>query len=227
MTSLSRHQRSSNPRSARRHFGACALFVLSCASHPSSAATNGCSPNADRTEVVVKKEVTTSELCIDGRRYLLEYALAKRTVSLLVPDRKPLVLETVRNGFEPEKVGAEPRIRFLPLRLQAHLSQSKILYLSAERSSAGGGMGYCGAGVEMHLNILDIGSSTPRRTGSMLIESCLQNIEIADDGSGAEQLSAFSVRDGRLNVDFAFHGDSTGPGVLDVALTQFEFPGQK
>ncbi|MCL2341130.1 MAG: hypothetical protein FWC49_05440, partial [Proteobacteria bacterium] len=91
----------------------------------------------------------------------------------------------------------------LPVSLQPSLDQGEVLYLSARRSTGGDGMGQCGAGVEKHLNVLRINEKRPQVVARLLITSCWRGIELAGlDGQDPDPLSAFSIVNGRLRIQF-------------------------
>jgi hypothetical protein len=151
---------------------------------------------------------------------------------------KQLILEKVEHGKNPELVGAESAIRFLPPSLQPYLSQGKLLYMFASRTTAGNGMGQCGAGVERHLGVLDVNRKIPIKVNSFLIESCIDNIELSKSVSHNEDetssaLYGISVnREGQLELKFSSYDDrfeETPTAVLldDFRKLRFIHPNEK
>jgi hypothetical protein len=179
----------------------------------------------DRSEGVERSGGIESTVCGPGGQYTLRYDVYSRTISVRDSSGWPVELEEVAHGLDPEFVGAATAIRFLPPRLQPYLNRSKLLYISALRSSAGDGGGQCGSGVEKYLNVLDVGGR-PRRTARVLITSCEQEIELAGmEMAGPDDLAGFAVHEDRLQVSFLSYGPREGSPVamLSEDLLRLEF----
>ncbi|MBO9828354.1 hypothetical protein J7373_08865 [Xanthomonas sp. A2111] len=146
----------------------------------------------------------------DPRRGLLHLAYRAGRVVLQLPGRAPTVLETIPRAYAPELIGTEHAIRLLPTALQPYLGHDRLLYLSVRRSSPGDGHGYCGAGAEMALTVVDL-HGTPSILARVPVSSCLDNIDL--DAPDLGDLHPYTVRDGRLRIRFSTYAghDSAGP----------------
>lgn len=202
-----------------------ALLASQACTTASPAKDEVCVEGTDKsTPTLQKNGDIISDLCNRGHNYRLTYSASKRTITLGGATAAPFELDRIPEDLDPSVVGAESDIRFLPPRLQPYVGDSTLLYLSAERSRGGGGMGQCGAGVERFLNVLNLQGQKPRRTGRILISSCWESIELGgSELPGADLLSAFSTANGRLQIGFLSHGDQHGQALLNDDLSQFVF----
>jgi len=181
----------------------CACIGFLVYSAPLFGQEESCRTDSEFTFPVQAKNRITSKICIERKVYKLIYKINKRALSVVVPKMEKTIIEHIPIGLEPEKVGAEEDFYFLPLSLQPYVNKGEILYLSARRSTGGNGMGYCGSGIEKHLNILSTKENPPRLIGNHLIASCLYSIELAgSDLEAPNPLSAFLVLNGNLLINF-------------------------
>ncbi len=148
----------------------------------------------------------------DNNRYALRYVPEAGVLEILAPSTQ-LIVNNIPEGYSPVLVGAEKRIRFLPIGLQPYLERGFGLFITAIRTSGGSGSGFCGAGVEVYLNVLKMDAATPRLVSSNLIESCAKDIELASQDSDRldpDKLAAFSVAGKRLTLHFLSYGNLAG-----------------
>jgi hypothetical protein len=159
--------------------------------------------DADETAPVVTKRAVTSQLMVPGKGVVrLSYSLSKRILTLSVAQAS-VTVNRVEQGKNPELIGAEGHIRILPLRLQPYLSSGKIVFLFAERTRDNNGGGQCGSGEELYLQIAELTAPSPKVVSKILIGSCSQGIDLMNsDTPHAGLLSAFSVIDGKLQIEF-------------------------
>lgn len=157
----------------------------------------------DETTPIVSKVGVRSRLPLPQREIELTYSFAKRTVTLSAGSTNRTIVERIAKGKNPELIGAENHIRFLPLRLQPYLHENKVLFLSSERTRANNGSGQCGSGEELYLQVADISRIPLEIVSKLLVASCSESIELTgNDSLQNELLSAFSVSDGRLRIEF-------------------------
>lgn len=178
----------------------------------------GC--EVDRSAPVTTGGIQSSTICLMGRDgnpvvWRLSF-LARRGEVRLSWRGKPIVLEKFDPRFNPELVGSEQRIRFLPPRLQPYGDQGLVLFLSSRRSSGGQGGGQCGAGSEDHLNVLDVKRDRPQVVARFQIGSCLDGVELSDTQRYGD-LRSFRVEGGQLYIDFLIYRDNP-PDRLRAAL---------
>ena len=143
---------------------------------------NVCNTAKDITKPQIYKYEQISKICIDSQLFSLTYNYPKRLLSITSHQSgQRIYYDKLQKGYNPEYVmgGDGEAIRFLPMKLQPYLNQGKVLYFSSTRTTAGNGMGQCGAGLETFLNVFDIKSKRPVRVSSILISSCTENIELA------------------------------------------------
>ncbi|MEL4892113.1 hypothetical protein PQU63_11665 [Xanthomonas protegens] len=155
-----------------------------------------------------------TDVC-DPRRGLLHLAYRAGRVVLQLPGRTPAVLETIPHAYAPERIGAERAIRLLPTRLQPYLGSDRLLYLSVRRSSPGDGHGYCGAGAEMALTVVDL-HGTPSILARVPVSSCLDNIDL--DAPDLDDLTPYTVRDGRLRIRFSAYAGHDDADPVEAVL---------
>ncbi len=155
-----------------------------------------------------------TDVC-DPRRGLLHLAYRAGRVVLQLPGRTPAVLETIPRAYAPERIGAERAIRLLPTRLQPYLARDRLLYLSVRRSSPGDGHGYCGAGAEMALTVVDL-HGAPSILARIPVSSCLDNIDL--DALHLEDLTPYAVRDGRLRIRFSAYAGHDDADPVEAVL---------
>ncbi|WP_017908035.1 hypothetical protein [Xanthomonas sp. SHU 199] len=155
-----------------------------------------------------------TDVC-DPRRGLLHLAYRAGRVVLQLPGRTPAVLETIPRAYAPERIGAERAIRLLPTRLQPYLARDRLLYLSVRRSSPGDGHGYCGAGAEMALTVVDL-HGAPSILARIPVSSCLDNIDL--DALHLEDLTPYAVRDGRLRIRFSAYAGHDDADPIEAVL---------
>ncbi|UYK84793.1 hypothetical protein NG827_20600 [Xanthomonas sacchari] len=155
-----------------------------------------------------------TDVC-DPRRGLLHLAYRAGRVVLQLPGRTSAVLETIPRAYAPERIGAERAIRLLPTRLQPYLARDRLLYLSVRRSSPGDGHGYCGAGAEMALTVVDL-HGTPSILARVPVSSCLDNIDL--DALHLEDLTPYAVRDGRLRIRFSVYAGHDDADPIEAVL---------
>lgn len=155
-----------------------------------------------------------TDVC-DPRRGLLHLAYRAGRVVLQLPGRTPAVLETIPRAYAPERIGAERAIRLLPTRLQPYLARDRLLYLSVRRSSPGDGHGYCGAGAEMALTVVDL-HGAPSILARVPVSSCLDNIDL--DAPGLDDLTPYAVRDGRLRIRFSAYAGHDDADPVEAVL---------
>ncbi len=151
----------------------------------------------------------------------LTYERASGRIVLQAPDTQKTVLETIPHAYDPARVGAEALIRWLPVKLQPYLAHGKLLYLSARRSSPGDGHGYCGAGSEIGVTVVNL-RPVPKIEARIPVSSCLDNIELA--ASSGSDLSPYAVRDGKLTIAFsAYPGRGQAVAQINDDLTGLDF----
>ena len=201
------------------------LAILLGCTTPTSTAQGACNERIDRSMPTEQPNGDTqSGFCLHGTDYHLNYSALMGSITLAVQGLKTVELETVERERNPGLVGAGSDIRFLPPRLQPYMDRSILLYLTAERSSGGDGSGQCGAGAERFLNILSMQGLEPQRIAKVLVARCREDIELAgSELAETDTLSAFSIADGRLQVDFLFYGEREGPAHLDESLSRLVF----
>lgn len=192
--------------------------------------TFSCDTEIDATVPTLKNPISKSILCDDSitfgkRQFTLEYDYKKRILSI-TSDKPPsrVTLEKVSRGHNPELVGSDDYIRFLPVRLQAYRSQGKLLYLFSYRTNAGNGMGQCGAGTEEFLNVLDITGKIPKKIATFHINSCSDNIELSNtDTASRDKLSAFSINEEeQLQLQFLTYDDRNEDSPTAILLDDFK-----
>ncbi|WP_295937114.1 hypothetical protein [uncultured Xanthomonas sp.] len=155
-----------------------------------------------------------TEVC-DPRRGVLHLAYRAGRIVLQVPGRAPTVLETIPRAYAPELIGSARAIRLLPTRLQPYLARDRLLYLSVRRSSPGDGHGYCGAGAEMALTVVDL-HGTPSILARVPVSSCLDNIDL--DAPDLDDLTPYAVRDGRLRIRFSAYAGHDDADPIEAVL---------
>lgn len=158
--------------------------------------------------------LSDADVC-DPRRGMLQLAYRAGRVVLQVPGRAPTVLETIPRAYAPERIGTEHAIRLLPTRLQPYLARDRLLYLSVRRSSPGDGHGYCGAGAEMALTVIDL-HGTPTILARVPVSSCLDNIDL--DAPDLDDLTPYTVRDGRLRIRFSTYAGHDNDAHVEAVL---------
>lgn len=179
------------------------------------------------TAAGAKPQQQGASLCLPGKTLTIDYRSKARTVSIAVNGRSH-TLERIDRNYGPELIGMEKYIRFLPLALQPYLSRNVVLFNSVVRSSGGEGMGQCGSGAEVFVNALSIGGAEARVLGKVQVESCSRSIFLAatEDEEEYADLSAYSVQDGKLAINFRNYPEIEGrpTGILSNDFRQFEFP---
>lgn len=139
------------------------------------------------------------QLCHRGHVYSIVY---KANSVTLHSGKRRTRLHKIPKGFEPEKIGAEGLIAFLPVEKQPYKNRDILLYTTAIRTNGGGGGGQCGSGAEIYLHVLNVRKKTPHVLSSTLIGSCSQSIELDEHDAGAKKFGALTVKDGRLGLKF-------------------------
>ncbi|WP_440985407.1 hypothetical protein ACQHIH_01035 [Xanthomonas sontii] len=155
-----------------------------------------------------------TDVC-DPRRGVLHLAYRAGRIVLQVPGRAPTVLETIPRAYAPELIGSARAIRLLPTRLQPYLARDRLLYLSVRRSSPGDGHGYCGAGAEMALTVVDL-HGTPSILARVPVSSCLDNIDL--DAPDLDDLTPYTVRDDRLRIRFSAYAGHDDADPVEAVL---------
>jgi hypothetical protein len=179
-------------------------LVQQALASPSTVDDSGTAPRISKTGVESTLNLP------DGHHLLLSYSFLKRTLRV-ANGNSETVVGRIEKGRNPELIGAEEYIRFLPGRLQPYLSQNKVLFLSAERSSAGDGGGYCGSGGEIYLNVLNLETTSVAVISRILISSCKENIELAGtELATPDYLSALSISNQQLRIRFLFFKNEGG-----------------
>jgi len=140
-----------------------------------------------------------SQLCHRGHLYSIVY---KGNSVTLHSGKRGMRLHKIPKGYEPEKIGAEGLIAFLPVEKQPYKDRDILLYTTAIRTKGGGGGGQCGSGAEIYLHALNLGKKTPHVLSRTLIGSCAQSIELDEHDVGAKKFGALTVKDGRLCLKF-------------------------
>ncbi|WP_394686952.1 hypothetical protein [uncultured Xanthomonas sp.] len=189
------------------------LALASPAAH--SAATPTPTPTPTPTGCgAASAALAETEVC-DPRRGVLHLAYRAGRIVLQVPGRAPTVLETIPRAYAPELIGSARAIRLLPTRLQPYLARDRLLYLSVRRSSPGDGHGYCGAGAEMALTVVDL-HGTPSILARVPVSSCLDNIDL--DAPDLDDLTPYTVRDGRLRIRFSAYAGHDDADPIEAVL---------
>ena len=164
-----------------------------------------------------------SQLCHRGHVYSIVY---KANSVTLHSGKRGTRLHKIPKGYEPEKIGAEGLIAFLPLEKQPYKDRDILLYTTAIRTKGGGGGGLCGSDAEFYLHALNLGKKTPHVLSSTLIGSCSQSIELDEYDAGAQRFGALTVNDGRLRLKFlnykAIEGSPTAFLAPDFKGLDFE-----
>ncbi|MCC4607783.1 hypothetical protein LL967_07855 [Xanthomonas campestris pv. zinniae] len=193
---------------------ATAMFSMGTA----HAGTHDSSPACDKAPDLAGSTV----LCAAQHGLLkLTYERASGRVMLQAPNIRKTVLETIPNAYDPARVGADDLIRWLPMKLQPYLAHGKLLYLSARRSSPGDGHGYCGAGAEITMTVVNL-RPVPEIKGRILVSSCLDNVELAAGSSS--DLGSYMVKDGKLTIAFsAYPGRGEVVAQINDDLTGLDF----
>ena len=141
------------------------------------------------------------------------------------------ILEKIPKRFDPELVGTDTLIGFLPPQLQIYEKRNTILYISSIRTSGGNGGGQCGSGSEIFLNVLDLSRTRPRMIARHLIESCEKSMSIRNSSqSGKSQsLGDIATSNGKLVITYGFHRDyEVAPiAALSEDFKQLQFIGIK
>jgi hypothetical protein len=183
---------------------------------------------AERSELVhdCRPGTPGSSICIGDRPFLLAYKKHGHTISIRSSTGEK-ILHRIDNGYEPELVGADREIAFLPASLQPYGARQILLYTSAQRSTGGDGRGQCGSGVERFLHALDVSTKTPRLLSSVLIASCSKDIYLYESESDADN---FSIVDGQLRIKFLTYpgldaSPATGELSNDFKSLLFTAPG--
>lgn len=167
-----------------------------------------------------------SSICIGERPFLLAYKKHGHTITIRSSTGEK-ILHRIDNGYEPERVGAEREIAFLPASVQPYGARNILLYTSAQRSTGGDGRGQCGSGVERFLHALDVSTKAPRLLSSVLIASCSKDIYLYESESDEGN---FWIIDGQLRIKFLnYPGQDASPatGLLskDFKSLRFTAPG--
>lgn len=185
------------------------LLALAAPAAPSAVPIHTAAPPTPTDCGAASATLAETEVC-DPRRGVLHLAYRAGRVVLQVPGRAPTVLETIPRAYAPELIGSARAIRLLPTRLQPYLARDRLLYLSVRRSSPGDGHGYCGAGAEMALTVVDL-HGAPSILARVPVSSCLDNIDL--DAPDLDDLTPYAVRDGRLRIRFSTYAghDSANP----------------
>ena len=200
---------------------ACLLFKPALDANASVLPEDGKSTPSKST-VAASRTVYPQKLHVGKHELSISYENNK---VMLKSDGADMILHKVSSGFEPSKVGAEQLNSFLPLELQAYKVRNILLYTTAIRSTGGNGSGQCGAGAEIRLHALDIGQSPPKVVSGVLIGSCLESIELADQDMNTLHLGALLVDGGRLRLKFLNYktADGTPAAVLSKDLKHLQF----
>ncbi|MBO9881118.1 hypothetical protein [Xanthomonas sp. D-109] len=185
------------------------LLALAAPAAPGAVPIHTAAPPTPTDCRAVSAALAETKVC-DPRRGVLHLAYRAGRVVLQVPGRAPTVLETIPRAYAPELIGSARAIRLLPTRLQPYLARDRLLYLSVRRSSPGDGHGYCGAGAEMALTVVDL-QGAPAILARVPVSSCLDNIDL--DAPDLDDLTPYAVRDGRLRIRFSTYAghDSADP----------------
>ncbi|MEA9578716.1 hypothetical protein VC218_07240 [Xanthomonas nasturtii] len=198
------------------------LTVLSgaamCSVAAAHAVTRDMSPKCDEAQALTEG----TALCTAQHGLLkLTYERASGRIVVQAPTARKNVLETIPHPYDPARVGAENLIRWLPMKLQPYLAHGKLLYFSARRSSPGDGHGYCGAGAEISVTVVNL-RPVPKVEGHVPVSSCLDNIELA--ASSGSDLSPYTVRNGKLTIAFsAYPGRGHVVAQINDDLTGLDF----
>ena len=85
-------------------------------------------------------------------------------------------------------------------------------------------MGYCGAGTEKYLGVLDISKKKPVKIAAFHIASCDENIELDDSNNSAEdEFGAFSVNSSnQLEMKFSFYDDRSEESPRAILFDDFK-----
>lgn len=148
-----------------------------------------------------------SQLCHRGHVYSIVYMANSVT---LHSGKRGTRLHKIPKGYEPEKIGAEGLIAFLPVEKQPYKDRDILLYTTAIRTKGGGGGGQCGSGAEIYLHALNLGKRPPHLLSSTLIGSCSQSIKLDEHDAGAKKFAALTVQDGRLGLKFLYYKSMEG-----------------
>lgn len=181
----------------------CLAFLLAACAVPSLAEQKSICTTQDPATPRPAGKSDASILCVDGQpAYRLEYDPVKMTVAIGKSRKSLHVVKTIPKDYDPSFVGGEEDIRFLPNRLQPYIKDNVLLFTTAQRSSAGDGMGQCGAGVERSLHVY---SATKQKIiSSFLITSCLSGVELFGSGQSEQNFDGYSIVNGVLNLRFVF-----------------------
>ncbi|MCW0437895.1 hypothetical protein [Xanthomonas sacchari] len=190
------------------------LLALASPAAPAAPAAHSAATPTPTDCGAASAALAETEVC-DPRRGVLHLAYRAGRIVLQVPGRAPTVLETIPRTYAPERIGAQRAIRLLPTRLQPYLARDRLLYLSVRRSSPGDGHGYCGAGAEMALTVVDL-HGTPSILARVPVSSCLDNIDL--DALHLEDLTPYAVRDGRLRIRFSAYAGHDDADPIEAVL---------
>lgn len=155
----------------------------------------------------------------NGRTFNIHYDRRSLKIVLSV-DQTKNILEKIPKRFDPELVGADEMIGFLPTSLQPYVNKDVLVYISTIRTSGGDGRGQCGAGVEMYMNFLDVSKRKPKQISRILIGSCNESIELKEINLSDKNFGEISVVDGKLSLRFLFYKKVEGK-LVGVPSTDF------
>jgi hypothetical protein len=172
---------------------------------------------------VIKGRVV-STMCNEGMIYKIIYDKKKKQI-LSVGGTYKTILHKIPSGYDPALVGADVFIGFLPEVLQIYKKNNLLLYISTIRTNGGAGGGQCGSGSEIFLNFLDVGGAIPKTRSQILIGSCEESIELADQDMSAGILGDIFVSQNRIALHFMNYKnlDGSPTAVLSSDFKQLSF----
>lgn len=106
---------------------------------------------------------------------------------------------------------------FLPEKLQIYKKNDVLVYVSSIRSSSGNGMGECGAGSEIYLDLIDISRKMPRLKSSILIGSCRESIELEEQEISKGKVGAITIVGNNLTSHFLNYKNMNGDPVAAIS----------
>lgn len=166
--------------------------------------------------------------CVLGARYKMKYLSGKISLSSL---GHTWILEKIPKRFDPELVGTDTLIGFLPPSLQIYEKRNIVLYISSIRTSGGNGGGQCGSGSEIFLNVLDLSRTRPQMIARHLIESCEKSISIRNSSQAgkSQSLGDITTSNGKLVITYGFHRDYDDAPIATLSddFKQLQFVGIK
>lgn len=158
---------------------------------------------------------------IIGRIYL-KYDPKQRKIWLEGANKKiHKTVLTLEKNANPELVGAEGSLRFVPDKIVRQRGGNYISLTVAERSMRGSGSGQCGAGSEEYFVVYKLLGTTLKEMHRSLIHSCTQGIDL-DTGDGNN--NDFSVNFDGEAIEFRW---LTYPGTDAEMVGRYSFSTNK